>query len=58
MTIVGALIGSLVCGASGYLAGYMKGASKWFDEIAEQRHGAHDRSRAQREHEHLFRLPY
>ena len=33
MTIVGAIIGSLVCGASGYFAGYMKGASKWFDEI-------------------------
>ena len=33
MTIVGAIIGSWVCGASGYFAGYMKGASKWFDEI-------------------------
>ena len=33
MTIVGAIIGSLVCGASGYFAGYMNGASKWFDEI-------------------------
>ena len=36
MTIVGALIGSLVCGASGYLAGYMKSASKWFDEIEDR----------------------
>jgi hypothetical protein len=31
--VVGAIIGSLVCGTSGYFAGYMKGASKWFDEI-------------------------
>jgi hypothetical protein len=36
MTIVGAIIGSLVCGASGYFAGYMKGASKWFDEIEDR----------------------
>jgi hypothetical protein len=36
MNIVDALIGSLVCGASGYLAGYMKGASKWLDEIEDR----------------------
>jgi hypothetical protein len=36
MTLVGAIIGSLVCGASGYAAGYMKGAAKWFDEIEDR----------------------
>jgi hypothetical protein len=36
MTIVGAIIGSLVCGASGYFASYMKGASKSFDEIEDR----------------------
>jgi hypothetical protein len=36
MTIVGALISTLVCGASGYFAGYMKGASKSFDEIEDR----------------------
>jgi hypothetical protein len=36
MTLVGAVIGSLVCGTSGYFAGYMKGAAKWFDEIEDR----------------------
>ena len=36
MTIVGAIIGSLVCGASGYFAGYVKGACKSFDEIEDR----------------------
>ena len=33
ITMVGAIIGSLVCGSSCYFAGYTKGASEWFDEI-------------------------
>jgi hypothetical protein len=36
MTLVGAIIGSLVCGASGYVAGYIKGGAKWFDEIEDR----------------------
>ena len=40
MTLVGAVIGSLVCGTSGYFAAYIKGAAKRFDEIEDSQTAA------------------
>jgi hypothetical protein len=40
MTIVSAVIGSLMFGASGYFAGYMMGASKYVDEIEDRQTAA------------------
>jgi hypothetical protein len=48
MTIVGALFGCLVFGASGYFAGYRMGVSKWVDEVEDRQTAATQNTAAAR----------